>query len=583
VLIHEAIAAHAARVPGQTAVVAGDRMLTYAELSARAHALATQLRELGLAADDTVASYLPRETAMAVAVLGVWEAGGAYVPIDPSASPERAAYMVRDCGATTAIRAAGDGRRLPDRIKYSIELDTADVLPRHHSAIGKRDVLSSDLAYVIYTSGSTGRPKGVMVEHGHMSAMAEAHEATLYSGAGRTIGNVAWNNISTADSFFSDFVHLAYGRTLYVVDDDTRRNPDRLAQFITDHRIDVLDATPTQIRSVLLAGHDDVLDSLTLLILGGEPITPELWKRLQGLPHVAAYNLYGPTECTVAVTSAALKDHGTPVIGTPMPGNNVLIVDRHGCPVPDGEIGELCITGSQVARGYISKNSSHRNPFIRLPSMGNYVRAYLTGDRGRYNRAGQIEFLGRSDDQVSINGHRVELGEIDARLRACKGVLNCAVGLLTDRMPSTLTAWVVLDRNIGLDAVREAFSATLPPHMRPRLIPVPVIPMGPTGKADTATLPRAKMSQARTDTDEDHVSAVVRRVWLDVLHLCHIGDEDDFFVLGGDSFAATQIIVAIRNELTEAIPMRTIFEQPQFAGFCRSIQKLMDCEVSGEH
>jgi amino acid adenylation domain-containing protein len=587
-LITKMVAACAASHPDRRAIVACEHVLTYRQLVMRAQVLAARLQELGVGRESVVASCLPGNAASAVAVLGIWAAGGAYLPVDPSAAPDRADHMVRDSRAAIAVRAEGDEQALADCVRDYIELsDTGEIAGAAAiPAFTGHQGLPGDLAYVMYTSGSTGRPKGVMVEHGHLAAMAEAHEATLFRDSRRDIRHVALNNLPTADSFFSDFVHLAYGRTVHVVETGTRRDPERLAHFIARSGIEVFDATPTQVRSLVLAGFTEALASLKVLILGGEATSPELWNLIRGLPGVEAYNMYGPTECTVDVTAAALRDHAAPVIGTPLPGNRVMVVDEDARPVPDGEIGELCILGRQVARGYVSDQPSARRVFMEFaPEPGSVpVRAYLTGDRGRYDDAGCLEFRGRNDDQVSINGYRVELGEIRASLRGCAGVLDAAVAFLSDQTPPTIVAWVVLDIDATLEHVREQLISALPAHMRPRLAATPAIPIGSTGKADTAELVRRTASFVGDSSDgseggigdEQAVSAVIRRTWQEMLGLDAIAADDDFFALGGDSFAATQTTVALREALLPDLPMRLIFDESRFEDFCRTVVKLVD-------
>ena len=589
-LLHEAVARQAAAHDVQHAIVSGDSGLTYRDLLENARSIAGRLRAAGAGKGAVVASCLPRGLALGPAVLGTWLAGGCYVPLDPDGPPKRRDFMLRDSGAAVIIAgdknaaACGEG----DRPVVVVDAAGAPVQARSRPPGGARQpsgarppVTSADLAYLIYTSGSTGRPKGVMVEHGNLAAMARNHEATLYGGQGRDVQRVALNNVTLADSFFSDFVHLAYGRTLYVVDDLTRRDPDRLARFIKDHGIEVIDATPTQIQTVLLAGHADVLASLTVLVLGGEATGPALWQQLSRLPGVQPYNLYGPTECTVAVTAAAFRDHPSPMLGSPLPGCGVWIVDEELRPVPDGEAGELLVTGAQVVRGYLNPAAADAARFVsfRPPGGGQAVRGYRTGDRGRRDRAGQLEFLGRTDSQVSIAGHRVEIGEVETTLRGCAGVRAAAVGALRGEHVTALGAFVVLDQGTSIEDVRAQLAAMLPPHMIPVLTVVPRIPMGPTGKADFTGLARAsapgEQTPAKTAAEDStgtaDVAGIVGRIWCEMLNIAAVDSADDFFALGGDSVTATQVVVAIRETLAPDIPIRVLFEHPVFGEFCAAV------------
>lgn len=592
-LIQEAVAAQAAANPGRPAVTFAGAMLTYGQLIERASALSGQLRAAGVRPEVTVASCLPCGLALAPTILGIWMAGGAYVPVDPDGPPRRSDYILRDSQAPVAVVAAGRPMPAPATVATIISVDATGALAGNcHERADVATAVSGpgDLAYVIYTSGTTGHPKGVMVEHGNVTSMARSHEAVLYGGQGNHVRQVALNNITTADSFFSDFVHLAYGRTLHIVDEATRRNPERLAQFITDHGLEVLDGTPTQIRSVLLAGRADALASLTILVVGGEPTTPDLWRQLRELPGVQSYNLYGPTECTVDVSAGSVHEYAEPTIGTPLPGCEIWVVDDALRPVPAGQAGELCITGAHVARGYLNAQAADNARFVwmDLPGRAGPVRGYRTGDRGRRGRAGQIVFIGRSDDQVSIGGHRVELGEVAARLRACAGVLDAAVATQGGTTETTLVAWAVLDSGTAIEDALTELAAALPRHMIPVLHPVDAIPMGPSGKADVTALAQVTAvtqasaagpaepnpgGQADAGTAPG-AEAVIRATWCEVLAVNAVDAGDDFFALGGDSLKATRAVVAIREALAPGIPIRVIFEHPRFQDFCTAITEL---------
>src|SRR5215831_655327 len=538
--LHQAVANQAAVHSGRPALVSGTRVLTYGELLANAYAIAGQLRSAGVRRETPVASCLPRGLALAPAVLGTWLAGGAYVPLDPYGPPERRRYMLRDSGASAIIATADTVTAVRESTAPVVVVDASGAPIRHgeQSDTQSRPVSSRDLAYVIYTSGSTGRPKGVLVEHGNLAAMAHSHEAALYGGQGRDVRHIALNNVTLADSFFSDFAHLAFGRTLHVVDDATRRDPDRLAQFLSDHAIEVLDATPTQIQSVVLAGHAECLTSLTVLVLGGEPTSPDLWQCLSQLPCVDPYNLYEPTECTVAVTAAAFRDHPSPMLGSPLPGCSVWVVDDSLRQVPGGETGELLITGGQVARGYLNPAPADAARFVQFqpPGGSRTVRAYRTGDRGRRDHAGQLEFLGRADRQVSIAGHRVEIGEVEVVLRGCPAVRAAAVAARRDRHETTLVAYAVLDPGTAIEDVQAQLAAALPQHMIPGVTIVPKIPMGSTGKADFTGLlqnpdadgnpPKAAVPGRVAILD---VTDVIQQVWCEILGVATVEHADDFF------------------------------------------------------
>jgi amino acid adenylation domain-containing protein len=583
-LLHEVLADQAVANPDRPAVVLGGSVLTYRTLLENAYSIAVQLRALGVRQESAVASLLPRGLALAPAVLGTWLAGGGVVPMDPKGPPQRREYMLRDCKPAAVVATAETATALREGTAPVVIVDafgSTSIRPEQAADFEASPAGSADLAYIIYTSGSTGRPKGVLVDHGNLMAMACSHELALYGGQGRNVQHVALNNVTIADSFFSDFAHLAFGRTLHVVDEATRRDPDRLAQFISDHGIEVLDGTPTQIQTLVLAGRISSLASLTVLVLGGEATKLDLWQRLSGLPGVQPYNLYGPTECTVAVTAAAFRDHPSPMLGSPLPGCSVWVVDDALRQVGDGKAGELLITGDQVARGYLNPAAADAARFVsfELPDGGRTVRGYRTGDRGRRDRAGHLEFLGRTDSQVSIAGYRVELGEVEAVMRDCPGVRAAEVGARQVEHETTLVAYAVLDPQTSIEKVRDKLTAALPRHMVPSITAVSEIPMGPTGKTDIALLmqtagagQRNSLEMAAPDSAiSSDVAETVKLIWCEMLGISTVGPSDDFFALGGDSLTATQVIVAIRGAVASGMPIRMLFDHPNFYEFCQAV------------
>ncbi|SEG18545.1 amino acid adenylation domain-containing protein [Nonomuraea solani] len=563
----ERIGRQALRHPDRPALLQDQEVVTYGRLMERAAALAVRLQEAGVRRESPVAVCLPRGADLMTSVLGSWLAGGACLLIDPDTPRLRRDHLLRDSESRVVVTTPELAADFPSARTLTPEADGH----RRGTPVAARP---GDLAYLVYTSGTTGDPKGVLIEHGSLAAVAAAHEEVLASRPARL---VALNSGTGSDVFYSDLAHLASGRTLVVLDEATRRDPDRLARSIRTSGIEVLNGTPTQIRAMLLAGHADALAALETLILGGEPIDRNLWDRLRSLPHVRVLNFYGPSECTIDVTTAELARHPHPVIGNELPGTRVWILDEDLSPVPDGRSGEICVTGRSLARGYSHPGPAESSRFthVRLPGESGPVRVYRTGDMGRRDPAGVLEFLGRTDDQVSISGYRVELGEVEAALRGCDGVRDTAVGLEDDGSgENRLVAWVVLAEHATLDQVRQALADRLPRHMLPRLHEAGAIPMGPTGKADTAAL-RAAVAVQPSATTDDAVHGIVESIWCETLGVAAITPSDDFFDLGGDSVRATQMVVLARERLTLGIPIRTIFDHSEFAVFCKEIDAAM--------
>ncbi|MEU4477587.1 amino acid adenylation domain-containing protein [Micromonospora sp. NPDC023966] len=396
---------------GAPAVVAADGGYTVGELRERAVRVAGALAARGLAgAPVGVLAARSRDTV--VAFLGVLRAGAVFVPLDPDAPAPRLAAQLRAIGAEVVVGAGG-----PTTVTAE-ELVAAGGPPPPPPA-------PADPAYVIFTSGSTGTPRPVRVSHGAAAHLAGALEQTVYAGS-RPGLRVAVNAPLTFDASVKQLVQLGHGRSLYLVPEEVRRDGAALAAALADHDVDVLDLTPSQLR-ILLAGAGNVRLP-GLLLLGGEAVPSDLWETVAALPGVRAVNLYGPTECTVDTSVAEIRAGDAPTIGRPLPGVAVRVLDERLRPVPPGVAGELCVSGPQLADGYLGDPEATARRFVEvtLPS-GRTERVYRTGDRVRFDADRRLRYLGRLDDQVKIHGFRVEPGEVAAVLRGHPEVADAAV------------------------------------------------------------------------------------------------------------------------------------------------------------
>ncbi|GGR93306.1 non-ribosomal peptide synthetase [Micromonospora fulviviridis] len=394
------------------AVVAADGAYTAGELRERAARVAGALAARGLAgAPVGVLAARSRDTV--VAFLGVLRAGAVFVPLDPDAPAPRLAAQLRAVGAEVVVGAAGPA---------TVTVD--DLVAAGGPPPGAAPT-PADPAYVIFTSGSTGTPRPVRVSHGAAAHLAEALEQTVYAGS-RPGLRVAVNAPLTFDASMKQLVQLGHGRSLYLVPEEVRRDGAALAAALADHGVDVLDLTPSQLRILLAGAGDTRLPGL--LLLGGEAVPPDLWETVAALPGVRAVNLYGPTECTVDTSAAEIRAGDPPTIGRPLPGVAVRVLDEQLRPVPPGVAGELCVSGPQLADGYLGDPEATARRFVEvtLPSGGT-ERVYRTGDRVRFDADRRLRYLGRLDDQVKIHGFRVEPGEVAAVLRGHPEVADAAV------------------------------------------------------------------------------------------------------------------------------------------------------------
>ncbi|MFR9778054.1 amino acid adenylation domain-containing protein [Micromonospora sp. MS34] len=398
--------------PNAPAVVAADGAYTVAELRERAARVAGALAARGVSG-AAVGVLAARSRDTVVAFLGVLRAGAVFVPLDPDAPAQRLTAQLRAVGAQVVVGAGAPATVTVDDLVAAGDRPPAPV------------PAPADPAYVIFTSGSTGTPRPVRVSHGAAAHLAGALERAVYAGS-RPGLRVAVNAPLTFDASVKQLVQLAHGRSLYLVPEGVRRDGAALAAALADHGVDVLDLTPSQLRILLAGAGDTRLPGL--LLLGGEAVGPNLWETVAALPGVRTVNLYGPTECTVDTSAAEIRAGDAPSIGRPLPGVAVWVLDEQLRPVPPGVAGELCVSGPQLADGYLGdpETSARRFVSVALPA-GRTERVYRTGDRVRFDADRRLRYLGRLDDQVKIHGFRVEPGEVAAVLRTHPEVADAAV------------------------------------------------------------------------------------------------------------------------------------------------------------
>ncbi|MFF2744146.1 non-ribosomal peptide synthase/polyketide synthase [Kitasatospora sp. NPDC058048] len=529
----------AERTPHALALVAGEERLDYATLDARAERLARRLVARGAGPERLVALRLPRTADLVVAVLAVWKAGAGYLPLDPALPGERVRYLLEDAEPALLL----DQETLRDLM----DGDTGDaVLPAPDL---------STTAYVLYTSGSTGRPKGVTVPHRALAHLLAAHRAGFVADAGGGPLNVALTASLSFDTSLEGLLLLADGHPLHLVDETTRMDPAALVEYVVRHRIDFLDLTPSYLRQLLPAGLlDDPRHRPRVLMLGGEAVAPRLWRDLAARPEVAAYNYYGPTECTVDALACRIDGGDRPLVGRPLPNVRAYVLDGRLRPVPPGVSGELHLAGEQVARGYAGRPGLTAARFTADPYGPPGSRMYRTGDLARWTADGRLEYLGRADDQVKVRGHRIEPGEIEAALLDLPEVAAAAVVAVPDAHgQNRLAAYLVFADGTArpFAELRAALRRVLPDHLVPSSFTVlDALPLGTSGKLDRRALP-APETEAREGefvaprTPEEETLAAI---WAEVLGVPRVGVTDNFFELGGDSILSIQAVSRARAE-----------------------------------
>ena len=555
----ELFAEQAARTPDAVAVEGtgdgGARSLTYAELDARASALAAVLRERGAGPGETVAIAHPRTPDLVVALLGVLRSGAAYLPLDLDHPADRLAFMLDDAGPRCVISATGSTGRLPGDSDILL-LDRLD-LDAGAPAAEPPAPSPDDLAYVIYTSGSTGRPKGVAIPHGALANFLLMQRAELaLDGTDRL---VAVTTVAFDIAALELYVPLISGATVVLADRAAVRDPARLAGLLADATI--VQGTPSLLGSLDPAA----LKGLRVLV-GGEALPAGLAETLAEAASQAT-NVYGPTEATIWATSAHLPADG---IGRPFWNTRAHVLDAALRPVPVGVPGELYLSGAQLARGYVGRPDLTAERFVADPFGPPGSRMYRTGDLARWNRDGSLEYLGRTDDQVKIRGFRIEPGEVQAVLAAQDGVAQAAVVVREDRPgdPRLVGYYVPADgAAVTAEALRGALAQTLPEYMVPTaLVELDALPRTVNGKLDRAALP-APATGAGTAGREprDDRERALCAVFADVLGVDRVTVDDDFFALGGHSLLATRLAARVRAELRAELTIADVFEAPTVA------------------
>ncbi|MEV5008949.1 amino acid adenylation domain-containing protein [Streptomyces sp. NPDC055692] len=576
----------AARTPHATALTDDDQSVDYATLAGRASALSRRLLASGADAGSIVAILSDRTVRVPVAVLAVLGIGAAYVPLDPRAPHRRSAGMLADSGARLLLAA-------PEHLDAARELAAAAANPVEVLAL---DDATDDvdqlmplvggpghLAYVIFTSGSTGRPKGAMVHHrgmvNHLLAKIEDLELT-------DADSVVANAPLTFDiSVWQMLAGLVAGGRVRLVGEDTALDPQALFGRVADERITVLEVVPSLLRTALDAwgsGAEPVeLPALRWLMVTGEALPPDLCGRwLARYPHIPLVNAYGPTECSDDVTHAvidaatALGDVRVP-IGAAIRNTRLYVLDNRLQPVPVGVPGELYVGGTGVGYGYVGDPRRTAVTFVPDPFADEPGRRlYRTGDRVRRLPDGQLEFLGRLDHQVKIRGQRIELGEVEAALRAVPAVTDAVVTVGTDPAgQSRLVGHIV--GAVDPRQVRTELAGALPEAMVPAaLMVLDALPLTPNGKVDRKALPAPDFGALATGSGRaprTPQEELLCEVFAEVLGLPRVGPDDDFFDLGGHSLLATRLVNRIRAVFGVELQVRSLFETPTVAGIAASL------------
>jgi amino acid adenylation domain-containing protein len=586
--VHEGIQERAARAPSSVAAEFGDEQVCYAELNRQANQVARLLRSHGVGPDVLVGVCMGTSLRRLAALLGVWKAGGGYVPLDPALPPERLAFMTADTGmrvvltddASVARMPAGDGTAV-----VSLDADWERARALDDSDLTDTGVTPRHIAYVIYTSGSTGQPKGVMVEHGQVIHFLHGMARHWRIGPGSAVLQFAAFTFDV--SVMDMFMPLLGGARVVLAAPETLHSPPRLAALIRDARITFACLPPSVLN--LLIGQD--FPDLRTLLSSGEELSSDL---LKAWLHIGAdiYNGYGPTECSIGSVFMKLEPSTPlpPPIGRPKPNYRAYVLDAHLNPLPAGVTGELHIGGPGVSRGYLNRPGLTRERFVPDPFSGDSgSRLYKTGDLARRRPDGTLVFAGRIDNQVKIRGLRVEPGEIEAALAGHPDVAQAVVTVVADQAGVQHLAGYLRPANgaaVDVADVRQRLARTLPAYMIPTyLVTLAELPLTAHGKINKAALPSPlpdSGSRCAVVPPRTVIEAVLTDLYAGVLGLRQVSATDGFFDAGGNSLQAMRLITELRAALAVDLDITAVFLNPaprQLAAVLRDEHGFADSDL----
>ncbi|HEV2727188.1 MAG TPA: amino acid adenylation domain-containing protein, partial [Solirubrobacterales bacterium] len=590
--LHALLGREAARRPSDEALYFEGARLTYAELHAGADRLARRLRRVGVGAEARVGVLLDRGPALVTALLAVLKAGGAYVPLDPAYPRERLSFMLGDSGARVLITERGLASTVPEHACEVLLVDGQEEEgPGAYPPAELGETAGAgNLAYVIYTSGSTGVPKGVCVEHRQLVNFLCSMRREPGLGEGETL--LAVTSPSFDIAALELFLPLLVGGRVAVAPREAAGDGGRLAGLLSETGAAVMQATPATWRLLVAAGWGEGGAGRLRALCGGEALPEGLAGELRARAG-EAWNLYGPTETTV--WSAAWRvSEGRVLVGRGVANTRLYVVGAGGEPAPEGVAGELYVGGEGVARGYLNRPALTAERFVPDPFSGEAgARLYRTGDVARWRAGGELEYVGRADNQVKVRGYRIELGEVEAALSACAGVRECAVAARGEAGGEggglRLVAYVVAEEGAAPPAaseLRERLRERVPEYMVPSaLVVLDALPLTPNGKVDRKALPEPGAADTAAGREYEPprtgLEEVVAGVFAAVLRVERVGRKDNFFELGGHSLLGTQAVSRLREACGAEVALRSLFEHPTVEGLARVVEAAMREEDGG--
>ncbi|PGS65018.1 non-ribosomal peptide synthetase [Bacillus thuringiensis] len=559
------------KTAGNIALKFDDNKMTYAELNERANQLARTLRDLGVAPNDLVALVTERSMEMIVGILAIIKAGGAYVPINPEYPDNRIHYMLEDSSPKVVLT-------YKNKLPGKVEIPVLGLEDENNYANETDNLLhvnrSNDLVYCIYTSGTTGNPKGVLIEHRNVVNMWVTYQETFALSDKDTVLQFA--NISFDQAVGDIFPALCNGAALCIVPKHLTYDMEQLQKYIDRNNVTTASLTPKLIDGLCV----DALPTLRLLESGGEAGSLESLKKWA--ERVEVLNTYGPTESTVNATSFRVNTDSTSIsIGRPIANTKVYLLNEMelcGIGIP----GELCIAGDGLARGYLNQPELTDKKFIKNPFGEG--KLYRTGDLARWQPDGNIEYLGRIDEQVKVRGYRIELGEIESVLRKQSNIADAVVIVKEVGNDDILCAYLIAEKGqeLSIPQIKEAVREEVTEYMIPAfMIQIDEFPITINGKLDKTRLPEPDMLESLNYVPPSNkTEQAIVDVFGEILGISPVGIEDSFFELGGHSLKATAAINAIEKKTGIRLPVKDIFSSPTPVMLARKIEAAGEGEYS---
>lgn len=593
--IHQLIERQTTKTPDAIAIIFENKSLTYKELNNKANQVAHYLQTLAVKPEVIVGLCVERSLSMLIGLLGILKAGGAYLPLDPAYPSERLAFILKDAGVDVLLTQ----QKWLDKLA---NMKTANLvcLDTQWSTISQQseknlltNIKSTNLVYIIYTSGSTGKPKGVQITHQAFVNFLYAMHQSI--GLNKQDILLAVTTLSFDIAGLELYLPLMIGAKIALVNRETALDGFQLLDKIISSKTTVMQATPATWQLLMNAGWNNQQTPDLKILCGGEALSRTLAEKLLSNGK-SVWNLYGPTETTVWSSvyqvkqlKASEKDKNiSEYIGRPIANTQLYILNKYLQPTPIGIIGELHIGGDGLARGYLNHPTLTSEKFIKNPfSQQNNSRLYKTGDLVRYCEDGNIEYISRIDHQVKIRGFRIEIGEIESQLLKHKDV-QAAVVIAKEYPPENqnLIAYVVLrstESNITNEQLLHHLRKVLPDYMIPALIIIlNAMPLTPNGKIDRRNLPLPEMDNTLMQQVELVISPdfsteqKLVAIWSSLLRRKHVGVEENFFEIGGNSLLATEVILKIRELFLIQLPVSKLFESPTIVALAKVINNIID-------